>query len=290
VTIGIFDGVHLGHREIIARAVERAHAAGQPSVLVTFDPHPSEVVRPGSHPAQLTTTAFKADLLEDVGVDVMLVIPFTLELSQRPADMFVHDVLVEGLQASAVVVGDNFRFGYRASGDVEVLQELAPRFGFVTEGVPLKKRPDGSTYSSTLIRTQIAAGDVEEAAEALTRDHRIEGLVVRGDQRGRGIGFPTANLRPVPYAATPADGVYAGRVHVEGKTHVAAISVGTNKTFRGTEHRIEAFLLDFEDEIYGRAVAFDFHRRLRAMERYDTVEALVEQMHLDVARTRELLA
>jgi riboflavin kinase/FMN adenylyltransferase len=290
VTIGVFDGVHRGHRAIIGRAVQRAREVGQPAVLVTFDPHPSEVVRPGSHPAQLTTTAYKADLLEEIGVDVMLVVPFTLELSQRPPAEFVHDVLVDGLQASAVVVGENFRFGYKAAGDITTLAESGVRFGLVTEGVPLATQGDGTIYSSTAIRTLIAAGEVRLAAEALLRDHRVEGLVVRGDQIGRGIGFPTANLRPVPYAAIPADGIYAGRVRVNGEVRVAAISVGSNPTFEGRQRRVEAYILDFEGDIYGRAVAFDFVEHLRGMQRYDDVEALVAQMHLDVARTRELVS
>lgn len=313
VTIGVFDGVHRGHRQIIGRAIERARAAGEPSVVVTFDPHPSEVVRPGSHPAQLTTTRFKADLLEAIGVDVVQVLPFTHALSQHGPEQFAHDVLVSGLHASAVVVGESFRFGHRAAGDVSLLTTLGRRFGFAVEGVPLLRRAEpaglgstagstvgstvGSTgeataWSSTLVRTLVAAGDVESAAVALTREHRVEGLVVRGDQRGRELGYPTANLAPVPHAAVPADGVYAGRLVRTGRAGEerlpAAISIGTNPTFEGRERRVEAYVLDFSGDLYGEAVALDLTARLRPTLTFDGVGDLVEQMARDVERTREL--
>ncbi len=291
VTIGVFDGVHRGHREIIGRAVERARQVGQPSVVVTFDPHPSEVVRPGSHPAQLTTTRHKADLLEEIGVDVVQVVPFTHALSQWSPEQFVHEVLVSGLQASAVVVGENFRFGHRAAGDLALLTELGRRFGFRTEGVPLLRRADGapsaSAWSSTLVRTLVAAGDVAEAAVALAREHRVEGLVVRGDQRGRQLGYPTANLQPVPHAAVPADGVYAGRlVRGTGERLPAAISIGTNPTFEGRERRVEAYVLDWSGDLYGEGVALDFTRRLRATLSFPSVDDLLARMALDVDQTR----
>jgi len=292
VTIGVFDGVHLGHRQIIGHAVARAHAAGLPSVVVTFDPHPSEVVRPGSHPPILTTTRHKADLLEGIGVDVMQVLPFTLALSRWSPEQFVHEVLVSGLQASAVVVGDNFRFGHRAAGDVALLTQLGRRFGFTTEGVPMLRRPgpadDGaSAYSSTLIRTLVAAGDVTAAAAALAREHRVEGVVVRGDQRGRELGYPTANLAPVPHAAVPADGVYAGHlVRDTGESLPAAISIGTNPTFAGRERRVEAFALDWSGDLYGEHVSLDFTRRLRPTVAFASVDELLVQMALDVEQTR----
>lgn len=288
VTIGVFDGVHLGHRQIVGQAVAAAAAAGQPSVVLTFDPHPSEVVRPGTHPALLTTTRFKAELLEDIGVDVVQVVPFTRELSRWTPEQFVHDLLVEGLQASAVVVGDNFRFGHKAAGDVALLAELGRRFGFSTRGVPLLRSADGApAYSSTLVRTLVAAGDVVGATQALTREHRVEGLVVRGDRRGRELGYPTANLAPVPHAAVPADGVYAGRlVRADGTRLPAAISIGTNPTFDGQERRVEAFVLDWSGDLYGEAVGLDFTIRLRPTLAFDSVDELVVQMGADVERTR----
>jgi riboflavin kinase / FMN adenylyltransferase len=294
-TIGVFDGVHRGHQGLIQRAVELAGQRDVPSVVVTFDPHPSEVVRPGSHPAQLTTLRRKAELVEQLGVDVFCVLPFTPELSKMPGDEFVHEVLVDRLHASAVVVGENFRFGHKAQGDIELLTKLGSRFGFVVEGAKLLTSATNGeiTFSSTYVRACVDAGDVVAASAALGRPHRLEGIVVRGDGRGHELGFPTANLSTPRYTAVPADGVYACRFTLlasSGQRSLnAAVSVGTNPTFSGRERRVEAFVLDVDEDFYGQRVGLDFIERLRPMERYDTVEALVEQMHLDVARAREVL-
>ncbi|MGQ0841163.1 bifunctional riboflavin kinase/FAD synthetase [Actinokineospora sp.] len=294
-TIGVFDGVHLGHQELITRAVRIAAERGLPSVVLTFDPHPSEVVRPGSHPAQLTTLRRKAELVEGLGVDVFCVLPFTQELSKVPADEFVHEVLVERLHAAAVVVGENFTFGKRALGTVELLTKLGHRFGFTTEDAKLVTADSLGevTFSSTYIRACIDAGDVRAAQAALGRPHRLEGIVVRGDGRGHELGFPTANLSTPRFAAVPADGVYACRFTLlnsrDRPALTAAVSVGTNPTFSGRERRVEAFVLDVDEDFYGQRVAIDFVQRLRAMEKYPSSAALVEQMHLDVADTRELL-
>ncbi len=289
VTIGVFDGVHRGHQLILAKTVERARDTGIPSVVLTFDPHPSEVVRPGSHPAVLTPARRKAELLEGLGVDVLCVLPFTLEFSRLGPAEFVHEGLVEHLHAAAVVIGENFRFGHKAAGDVPLLRELGGRFGFATEGVTIV-RSDETTYSSTFIRSCIDAGDVAEAARALGRSHRLEGVVVRGDMRGRDLGYPTANLESLPHAAVPADGVYAGNLVHGGQARPAAISIGTNPTFEGSERRVEAYVLEFDGDLYGEHVALEFAARLRGMERFDTVEALQAQMAQDVEQTRKLLA
>ncbi|GAA0230779.1 bifunctional riboflavin kinase/FAD synthetase [Saccharothrix mutabilis subsp. mutabilis] len=290
MTIGVFDGVHRGHQALINRAVAIARDKQVPSVLMTFDPHPSEVVRPGSHPAQLTSLRRRSELVEELGVDVFCVIPFTVEVSRMPADEFVHEVLVEQLHVAAVVVGENFTFGSKALGNVELLRRLGQRFGFVTEGADLVT-DDGVTYSSTYIRACIDAGDVKAAAHALGRPHRLEGIVVRGDGRGKELGFPTANLSTTRFAAVPADGVYAcWFVHSDGRRLKAAVSVGTNPTFSGRERRVEAFVLDVDEDFYGQRVALDFVERLRGMEKFDTVEALLEQMHRDVEEARGLLA
>lgn len=290
VTIGVFDGVHRGHQQIIGRAVERARAGGHSSVLLTFDPHPSEVVRPGSHPPILTTQRTKAALVEQLGVDVFCVVPFTPDFMRLPPDEFVHEVLVSSLHASGVVVGANFRYGRKAAGDVEALTRAGRSFGFTVEGVPLLEEEDGTSISSTYIRSCIAGGDVVAAAKALGRPHRIEGVVVRGDARGASIGYPTANLATVAYAAVPADGVYAGRMQRGDHALPMAISIGTNPTFEGQERRIEGYVLDFDGDLYGEHVTFEFVERLRSTERYDTVEALVEQMGRDVEETRRLSA
>ncbi|GAA4619241.1 bifunctional riboflavin kinase/FAD synthetase [Saccharopolyspora hordei] len=307
VTIGVFDGVHRGHQQLISHAVRQARRRGVPCVLMTFDPHPSEVVRPGSHPAQLTTLRRRAELVEQLGVDVFCVLPFTREVSRVPAEEFVHEVLVEKLHAAEIVVGENFTFGHKAAGNIDLLTKLGERFGFEVSSDallsgPVERADDPSgtsvTFSSTYIRSCIDAGDVVAAASALGRYHRLEGIVVRGAGRGgTELGFPTANLSTPPHAAIPADGVYAcwfthrHRGSGEpGPTLPAAVSVGSNPTFSGTERTVEAYVLDVDADFYGEHVDLDFVRRLRAMERYDTVDALVEQMRHDVAETRRVLA
>ncbi|HEV7709909.1 MAG TPA: bifunctional riboflavin kinase/FAD synthetase [Asanoa sp.] len=289
VTIGVFDGVHRGHQATIGHLVKRARDLGVRSVVVTFDPHPAEVVRPGSHPAVLTEPARKAELIEALGVDVLCVVPFTQDFSRLPAEEFVHDVLVESLHSSLVVVGENFRFGHKAAGDVALLERLGRTFGFAVEGAPLVSAGD-TVFSSTYIRSCIDAGDVRTAAAALGRPHRLEGIVVRGDQRGREIGYPTANLSVHRYAAVPADGIYAGWLLRRGERLRAAISIGTNPTFSGRERRVEAYILDFDGDLYGERVALDFVSRLRETLRFDGVEPLVAQIADDVSQTRAALA
>ncbi|MFC0028302.1 bifunctional riboflavin kinase/FAD synthetase [Micromonospora chaiyaphumensis] len=286
VTIGVFDGVHKGHQATIGHAVARARELGVKSVVVTFDPHPAEVVRPGSHPAVLTEPARKAELIEALGADVLCVVPFTPEFSRLPAEAFVHDILVEHLHAALVVVGDNFRFGHRAAGDVALLERLGRTFGFGVEGGPLVSEA-GTVFSSTYIRSCVDAGDVAAAAAALGRPHRVEGVVVRGDQRGRELGYPTANLLTHRYAAVPADGVYAARlVRRGGEPLAAAVSIGTNPTFSGRERRVEAYALDFTGDLYGERLALDFVAHLREQRTYDAIEPLVAQIAEDVERTR----
>ena len=293
-TIGVFDGVHRGHQRIVGRAVELARARNLPVVVITFDPHPDEVVRPGPHPPSLTSGRRLAQLLAGLGADALLVLPFTPEFSRLSPDEFVRVVLSERLHAAAVVVGENFRFGYRAAGDVPLLAQLGEKYDFTAEGVPLLVA-DGVTISSTYIRDQLAAGDVAAAASALGRPHRVEGVVVRGHMRGRALGFPTANLEVPPHMAIPADGVYAGWLTsldtdgTETERWPAAISIGTNPTFGGGDRTVEAYALDRDDlDLYGTHAAIDFAARLRATERFDSVEALVTQMREDViqARTR----
>ena len=288
VTIGVFDGVHRGHQLLIRRAVERARELGVPCVVLTFDPHPSEVVRPGSHPPMLTSTHDKATLVEALGVDVLLVVPFTPALMRLTAEEFVHDILVEALHVKEVVVGGNFRYGNKGAGDVDSLAVSGRRFGFTVQGVPLQGEED-LTWSSTYIRSCVIAGDVTAAAAALGRDHRIEGVVVRGDQRGREMGYPTANLEPVAFSAIPADGVYAGHLLRAGERLPAAISIGTNPTFAGRERRVEAFVLDFTGDLYGEHVSVSFAHRLRDTVSFDGMEPLLVQMALDVQQTRDLL-
>lgn len=290
VTIGVFDGVHRGHQHIIAKAVTAAADAGLPSVVVTFDPHPSQVVRPGAHPAVLTDLTRRGELVAELGVDGFCVLPFTREFSQQSPQTFVHDLLVGRLHAAHVVVGDNFRFGHKAAGDTALLAQLGSTFGFTTEAVDLTG--EGATvFSSTYIRSCVDAGDVSAAAEALGRPHRVAGVVVRGANRGGAqLGFPTANVHHDPFTAVPADGIYAGWLHgQDGSTLPTAISVGTNPTFSGTERTVEAYVLDFSGDLYGAAVGVDFIARLREQRTYDSVEPLITQIEADVEATRKLL-
>jgi riboflavin kinase / FMN adenylyltransferase len=291
VTIGVFDGVHRGHQHLITAAVAAGRARTLPTVLITFDPHPAEVVRPGSHPARLTELRRRADLVAEFGVDAFLVLPFTTEMARMSPGEFAHEVLVDRLHAAAVLVGRNFTFGHRAAGDVTVLTELGRRFGFVVEGVELTTADgqDGVTYSSTYIRSCIDAGEVEAAAAALGRSHRVEGVVVHGYRRGRQLGFPTANIATAPFTALPADGVYAGRFVLGDRRLPAAVSVGSNPTFSGTVRMVEAYVLDVDEDFYGHEVGIDFVARLRGQERYDDLDELVKAIRDDVARTRALL-
>lgn len=285
VTIGFFDGVHLGHRQIIGRAVRLARERGEPALVLTFDPHPAEVLRPGSHPALLTTLRYKAELLDSIGVDGLCVEPFTLEFSRMPPAEFACDVLVRRLRATIVVIGENFTYGHRAAGTLETLRREGAELGFAVEGIGLV-RADEQVLSSTAIRGLVVAGDVEGAEAALGRPHRVEGVVVHGDARGRAIGYPTANLQVTPWAAVPDDGVYAGFARWGDRRRPAAISIGTNPTFEGRERRVEAFLLDFDGDLYGEYMCYEFTRRLRPTLRFSSVEELVAQMALDVDATR----
>ena len=296
VTIGVFDGVHRGHQRIVARAKEVATAHQLPLVVVTFDPHPDEVVRPGSHPPLLCTLRRRVQLMSELGADAVCVLPFTLEFSQLSPDEFVRTVLAERLHARHVVVGDNFRFGHRAAGDVALLAELGEKYDFIAEGVALLTE-DGVRISSSLIRDRLTAGDVAGAAGGLGRPHRVEGVVVRGAQRGRTFGIPTANLETPPYMAIPADGVYAGwlatldETGLEAQRWPAAISVGTNPTFDGQHRVVEAYALDRDDlDLYGAHVAVDFAARIRGMARFDSVDELIAQMRIDIDEARALVA
>ncbi|MEU5977379.1 bifunctional riboflavin kinase/FAD synthetase [Streptomyces sp. NPDC047315] len=294
VTIGSYDGVHRGHQLIIGRAVERARELSVPSVVVTFDPHPSEVVRPGSHPPLLAPHHRRAELMAELGVDAVLILPFTAEFSKlSPAD-FIVKVLVDKLHARTVVEGPNFRFGHKAAGDVAYLAELGATYDYDVEVIDLHvsgAAGGGEPFSSTLARRLVAAGDVEGAGEILGRPHRVEGVVVRGAQRGRELGYPTANVETLPHTAVPADGVYAGWLTAAGERMPAAISVGTNPQFDGTARSVEAYAIDRVDlDLYGLHVAVEFLAYVRPMLKFASVEDLLDAMAQDVKKCRELTA
>ncbi|MFJ4518961.1 bifunctional riboflavin kinase/FAD synthetase [Streptomyces sp. NPDC088817] len=294
VTIGSYDGVHRGHQLIIEHAVDRARDLGVPAVVVTFDPHPSEVVRPGSHPPLLAPHHRRSELMAGLGVDAVLVLPFTAEFSKlSPAD-FVVKVLVDKLHAKAVVEGPNFRFGHKAAGNVEFLADQGKTYDFEVEVVDLYVTGEaggGEPFSSTLTRRLVAEGDVRGAQEILGRPHRVEGVVVRGAQRGRELGFPTANVETLPHTAIPADGVYAGYLHAQGEVMPAAISVGTNPQFDGTERTVEAYAIDRVGlDLYGLHVGVDFLDFVRGQAKFDSLEAFLETMTEDVEKCRRIVA
>lgn len=289
LTIGVFDGLHRGHQELVHACVTKARELGLPAVMMTFDPHPAEVVRPGSHPTELITLRRKAELAAELGINVFVVLPFTPVMASTDPQAFVHDVIVDSLHAACVVVGENFRFGHRGAGDLTLLRTLGARFGFNAVGVALVSK-DTLTVTSTLVRASVGAGDVHAAAQALGRPHRVEGVVVHGDGRGGSeLGYPTANLDVTPHSALPTDGVYAGWFLLGDRRSPAAISIGSNPTFSGRVRTVEAFVLDGGANFYGRRVALDFVERLRGMIKYDSVDALIEQIGLDVEQTRQIL-
>jgi riboflavin kinase / FMN adenylyltransferase len=295
VAIGSFDGVHRGHRAVIGAAGERAVGLGAPLGVVTFEPHPREVLRPEAAPARLTPLRVKARLLRDLGVARLYVLPFGAGLMRKTPEAFVEEVLVAGLGVRHVVVGKDFRFGHRRAGDVDLLERTGFRHGF---GVSALARVPwrGEVCSSSRIREALAAGEIEEATDLLGHPHAVEGRVVRGDGRGRGLGYPTANVRPHhPRALLPAPGIYAVRAGVVGRDgpawHDAAVSLGRRPTFgEGGDLRLEAHLLDFDSDLYGRRLCVAFVARLRGERRFESVDELKRQMEQDCRRARELLA
>ncbi len=302
VSVGVFDGVHRGHQEVLAVARALADARDVPLVVLTFDPHPMAVVRPGTGPLLVSSVRRRLHLLAGCGADAVLVLPFDRDVSSMSAQAFVQAVLVDALRASVVVVGEDFRFGHRAAGDLHVLAALGLEHGFDAIGVgPVGE--DGHRWSSTQVRSLVEQGEVAAAADILGHVVTIEGPVVAGDRRGRDLGYPTANLAVDATALVPADGVYAGVLQVldendpdavaptEGEPMPAAISVGTNPTFDGRERRVEAYVLDRDDlHLYGRLVAVGFVQRLRGQLRFSDSTALVAQMARDVADARAALA
>jgi riboflavin kinase/FMN adenylyltransferase len=277
VAIGTFDGVHLGHREVIAGA----------ETVITFDPHPQSVVAPGTQPRLLTTLDRKAELVASLGVDELVVIPFDGDFASRSAQDFVDHVLVERVAATHVSVGENFRFGHKAQGDARMLAD-DPRFE--TRTVPLLE-VDGEVVSSSHIRGLLAGGAVQYADELLGAPFSVDGEVQHGDKRGRTLGFPTANLVPRPGFVVPGHGVYACRVQLADGTQVAAATnVGVRPQFvTGRGELIEAFLIDWSGDLYGENIRIEFLRRLRGERRFDSVDALVEQMGRDVDEARSLV-
>jgi riboflavin kinase / FMN adenylyltransferase len=290
VTVGFFDGVHLGHQEVIRRTVQAATERGARSVAVTFDRHPREILTPGHEPRLLTTVERKASLIAACGIDVLVVLEFTKRFSEIPAETFVRDVLVGGLHAVHARVGANFTFGHLAAGTIETLKEVGASVGMTADEVGLVAI-DGRVVSSSSIREALAAGDLEWPRAALGRRYVVDGEVVSGSGRGKGLGYPTANLRTWPRLLLPGQGIYAGLAErSDGSRYVAAIDVGTNPTFGVEPLHVEAFLLDFVGgELRGEALAVEFWERLRDEVKFDSADDLIAAIAEDVERTRRVV-
>jgi riboflavin kinase/FMN adenylyltransferase len=290
VTIGKFDGVHAGHRAVIAHLLQRAAEDGLASVVVTFDRNPLALLRPDLCPDSLVSVEQKLELLGETGIDATLLVAFDDEFSALSPEEFVRSVLVDGLGARRVLVGSDFRFGARGAGDVERLRELGARDGFEVEVID-DVRPDGEhRVSSTWIRSLLADGDVAAAGRLLGHVPSVRGVVVHGAARGRELGFPTANLSPESEGLIPADGVYAGHLIDGGVRYAAAISVGNNPTFDGVPHKqVEAYVLDQELDLYDHVVTVEFVERIRGMWAFTGIDALIEKITEDVDRAREIL-
>ncbi|HUW77239.1 MAG TPA: bifunctional riboflavin kinase/FAD synthetase [Candidatus Nanopelagicaceae bacterium] len=288
IAMGVFDGVHLGHRQIIAAAKKKAEELDLSLIALTFDPHPTAVLAPDRQPAMLTTVSYRAELLLDAGADAVVVWPFTKEFASYLPERFVDEILIQALSAKAVFVGENFTYGHKASGSVDQLGRDGVAKGFEVEVIPLLTG-GMEPFSSTLIRSAIVSGDLQRAWQLLARPHCVEGLVIHGDARGRQLGYPTANLSLLPHTCIPGDGVYAGWLTVAGERWPAAISVGTNPTFDGIERRVEAYALDREDlALYDQVARVDFGWRLRETLKFASVDDLLVQMAKDCDRAREL--
>jgi riboflavin kinase/FMN adenylyltransferase len=294
VTIGAYDGVHLGHRALIAEVRKQAAARDLATAVVTFDRHPAMVVRPESAPKLLTDLDQKLDLLASTGVDYTLVLHFDERRSQEPAEDFVREVLVGCLNAKLVVVGEDFHFGYRRAGSVAMLEHMGRELGFDVIGYGLVAAGEGAQpVSSTLIRRALAAGDVGAAAVMLGRPYEVRGIVAEGDKRGRELGFPTANVAVPGDILLPGDGIYAGwYVRPDGVPRAAAMNLGRRPQFYETAHAslLEAHVLDFDGDLYGEHAAVRFVARLRSEARFESVDALVDQIGRDCDQAREVLA
>jgi riboflavin kinase / FMN adenylyltransferase len=288
VALGNFDGVHLGHQAVVRRAVEEGRRRGTKVVAATFDPHPRVVLAPGSEPGLLTTLEMRREALLGYGVDEVWAIRFDEELSRKSPEEFVCDVLVGEIGASAVVVGENFRFGHRAAGDFRELERLMRGFGGEAYAVPVRSGDGEAPISSTRIRRLVGEGEVAEAARLLGRPYVLRGEVVVGDKRGKTIGFPTANVLADPALVVPARGVYAGFVRVGKDTYAACTNIGVAPTFERRESRVEAYLLGFEGDIYGREVDVSFLERIREEKRFSGVEELKRQISSDVEAARRI--
>jgi riboflavin kinase / FMN adenylyltransferase len=297
VTIGAYDGVHLGHQAVIGHVRRLAGDRGLATAVVTFDRHPAAVVRPESAPKLLTDLDQKLELLAATGVDYTLVLHFDEVRSKEPAEDFVNEVLAGCFNARAVVVGEDFHFGHQRRGNVALLSDMGAKLGFDVIGIDLvgldgRPAPDTERVSSTAIRAALRDGNLDDATRMLGREHEVRGVVVGGDERARDLGYPTANLAVPDEICLPADGIYAGwYLGADGERHAAAMSLGRRPTFydHADQSLLEAHLLDFAGDLYGQPARVQFVARLREELKFDSVDDLIAQMGRDVARARTLL-
>lgn len=288
LAIGNFDGVHRGHQTLLATAVARAKELGAPSGVMVFQPHPRELFHPEEPHFHLTLLPRKLELIRKAGINVAIVEPFDAPLAALPAEKFISEILVGRLAVQHVVIGYDFFFGARRGGNPDLMREAGERYGFGVSVVP-PVAEDGQVFSSNAIRLRLAAGDIAGAAHMLGTPWRVAGRVVGGAHRGTGLGFPTANV-PMPRGTVLGHGIYAVRVYLDGQTHDGAAYLGTRPTFDDGMPVLEVFLFDFDGDLYGREIEVEFIGFIRPDRKFDTPEALVEQMERDVARARAILA
>lgn len=291
-TIGVFDGVHKGHQILIRRVLDEARRRGATPVVVTFDRHPLELIAPGKEPPLITTPRQRAEAMAEIGIEVLLILTFDDALRRLEPEEFVRKVLIDALGCKHLVIGRNFRFGHQHAGTVDTLQKLGSKVGFTVDIVDLLtgEREGEKVVSSTLIRQQISAGQVEVVAEELGRPFRIEGYVEHGANRGKKLGFPTANLRVPDKILLPKIGVYAGWMRWKGERYPTVVNVGLNPTFEDrTAPIVEAYVIDFDRDLYGEVVSIEFTHHLRDELKFDSVDALVAKIREDVGQARRLL-
>jgi len=287
LTIGVFDGVHLGHKHLISRLKELARKQGYLSGVITFSQHPQEVLSPRTRLPSLTGIEQRLALLQDEGVDIVIPLPFTPQLADLSPKQFLK-LLKEFLKMKGLVVGPDFALGKDRQGDIDYLRRLGKEMGFSVTAVP-PMTMDGEVVSSTAIRKALAEGDMKQARKLLGRPFRLRGRVVTGDRRGWELGFPTANLEVAPGQALPTGGVYACRAYIEGKAYSAMTNIGSRPTFGGGEQLIEVYLLDYNGDLYGHELAIDIIGRLRDEKKFDTAEQLKEQIAEDIKQGKAML-
>lgn len=287
VTIGVFDGVHKGHQQIINTVIKRAKEIKALSVVVTFDPHPSEILKPGHHPSLLTSTPLKLELIKELGVDIVLIIKFTKVFSRLEPEEFLKKILVEKLKVKSVIVGEGFRFGRDGRGDINLLKKFGQQEGFEVIQIPLVSCPNGQRISSTRIRQLLREGNLSGVAEILGRFPHLSGQVVKGKGRGVKIGIHTANIKTSDKASIPKNGVYAGIIKIDNQKKICVINIGPSPTFEDKEHRVEAHILDFNKNIYNHWVELEIIERIRDVISFSTTKELAQQIKKDIAKTKE---